>query len=127
MRPLSAVVIHNNQNFADTLANSLRQHFRFVSTAMNYEAAFEQVQHHKTQLLVVNLESTTFDQLRKLKAEFPAMTIICTHRLADEQLWIDVLETGAADCCYESDIRAIVSAAIRHAGPSTLNSSSAVA
>jgi hypothetical protein len=65
----------------------------------------------------VDLELVGLDQLRQLICDYSNTTIICTHRLADERLWTQALAAGAADCCYNSDVRAIVLAAAKHNGP----------
>ena len=111
MRPLSAIVFHKDQAPAETLANSLRQHFRFVSIAPSYEEACAQVQQHRAQLIIVDLESADVDQLSKLNQEFPATTMVCTHSLISEELCMNARKAGAADCCHISDVRGIVLAA----------------
>ncbi len=111
MRPLSAIVVHKDSALIEKLSNSLRQHFRLVNTASSTDAARGLVVDHHAQLLILDLETASVEQLKLLRAEFPAITIVCTHRLPDEQLWIEALSAGAVDCCHESDIRGIVLAA----------------
>ena len=60
---------------------------------------------------IVDLELAALSEVQQLKREFAATTIVCTHRLADETMWANALAAGAADCCYASDVRAIVLAA----------------
>ena len=60
---------------------------------------------------IVDLELVSLGEVQQLKREFAATTVVCTHRLADEKMWADALASGAADCCYASDVRAIVLAA----------------
>src|SRR5215831_16526259 len=104
MRPVSAVVVHKDPALAENLANSLRQHFRFVCAVSSPEAARAQVQQHKAQLIVVDLETASLKQLRALCEACPSMAIVCTHRLADERLWLEALGAGATDCCRDSDV-----------------------
>jgi DNA-binding response OmpR family regulator len=129
MRPLSAIVVHKDQAPAQLLAESLRQHLRFVSTAINYNEACEQVRQYRAQLLILDLETLSLDEIKKVRDELPGIAIVCTHRAPDDRHWTEVLETGALDCCLESDIRAIVLAADRHTGTTILGdaSNSAVA
>jgi DNA-binding response OmpR family regulator len=119
MRPVSAVVVHKDPSQAENLADALRQHFRFVCTVSSPDAARVQVQQHKAQLIVVDLETTSLKELRALCEACSTTTIVCTHRLADERLWLEALGAGATDCCRESDVRAIVLAAFRHMGITT--------
>jgi|SRR5438067_13718229 len=129
MRPLSAIVVHKEQVPAQLLAESLRQHLRFVSTAHSYDQACHQVEQYRAQMLILDLETISLEQIKKLREELPRVAIVCTHRNPDDREWTEVLEVGAADCCLESDIRAIVLAADRHTGTTILGdaSSSAVA
>jgi DNA-binding response OmpR family regulator len=129
MRPLSAIVVHKDQTPAQLLAESLRQHLRFVSTAPGYDEARVQVQQYRAQLMILDLETISVDEIRKLREELPGIAIVCTHRAPDDRQWTEVLGAGVADCCLESDVRAIVLAADRHTGTTILgdNSSSAVA
>jgi 3-dehydroquinate dehydratase len=60
---------------------------------------------------IVDLELAALSEVRQLTHEFSTTTIVCTHRLADEKMWTDALAAGASDCCYSSDVRAIVLAA----------------
>lgn len=119
MRPVSAIVVHKDPALAENLANSLRQHFRFVCSVSSPAAARAQVQQHKAQLIVVDLETVSLKELQALCQGCPSTTIVCTHRLADERLWLEALGAGATDCCRESDVRAIVLAAFRHMGITT--------
>ena len=41
--------------------------------------------------------------------------IVCTHRLADEEMWTAALNAGAADIYPSYDTRGILSAAVRNA------------
>ena len=129
MRPLSAIVVHKDQTPAQLLAESLRQHLRFVSTAAGYAEGLEQVKQYRAQLMILDLETITLDEIRKLREELPGIAIVCTHRIANDRQWAEVLGAGIADCCLESDVRAIVLAADRHTGTTILgeSSSSAVA
>jgi hypothetical protein len=34
-----------------------------------------------------------------LHQEFPGLSIVCTHRLADDELWAEALSRGASDVC----------------------------
>jgi len=120
MKPLSAIVAHKSEAPAELLAESLRQHLRFVSTAVSYDDACSQAKQHRAQLMIVDLETIALNQIKVLLEELPGITIVCTHRSADDVVWSEALTAGAVDCCLESDIRAIVHAAICHTGAGTL-------
>ena len=111
MKPLSVVVAQSNSKTGESLAKSLYNHFRTVNLVGGVEDLRHAIPRHRADVAIVDLELATVDQVQQLTREFPATTIVCTHRLADEKIWTQALSAGAADCCYNSDVRAIVLAA----------------
>jgi DNA-binding NarL/FixJ family response regulator len=111
MKPLSVVVAQSNGKTAEMLAQSLYNHFRVVNVAENLDELRFAIPRHRADVVIVDLELAPLSQVQQLTREFGATRIICTHRLADEKMWTEALAAGAADCCYASDVRAIVLAA----------------
>ena len=111
MKPLSVVVAQSNSKTAEVLAKSLYNHFRVVHVAGDLDGLRTAIPRHRADVAIIDLELAAFSEVQQLKHEFAATRIICTHRLADERMWSDALAAGASDCCYASDVRAIVLAA----------------
>jgi DNA-binding NarL/FixJ family response regulator len=111
MKPLSVVVAQSNSKAAEMLAKSLYNHFRVVHLAGTLDELRQAVPRNRADVLIVDLELATLPDVQQLKQEFSTTTIVCTHRLADEKMWMDALAAGASDCCFSSDVRAIVMAA----------------
>lgn len=111
MKPLSVVVAQSNSKAAEMLAKSLDHHFRVVHVAGTLDELRLAVPRNRADVLIVDLELATLPDVRQLKREFSSTTIVCTHRLADERMWMDALAAGASDCCFSTDVRAIVMAA----------------
>lgn len=111
MKPLSVVVAQRNSQTADALARSLYNHFRVVHVAGDLYELRRAIPKHRADVAIVDLELAALGEVEQLKREFAATTIVCTHRLADEKMWLDALAAGASDCCNASDVRAIVLAA----------------
>jgi len=111
MRPLSVIVVQSNAALTESLANSLNRHFRVVKTAPDLPNLRDCIHQSHADVAIVDLEVAGVDEVRRLKQEFGGTTIVCTHRLANEQMWAAALAAGASDCCYSSDVRAIVLAA----------------
>ena len=111
MKPLSVVVAQGNSKTAEMLAKSLYNHFRVVNVAGNLEELRQAIPRHQADVAIVDLELAALNEVRQLTREFSGTTVVCTHRLADEKMWTDALAAGAADCCYSSDVRALVLAA----------------
>lgn len=111
MKPLSVVVFQSDRQCAESLVKSLYTHFRMVNVACDLEDLKRSIPQHSADAAIVDLELTGFDDVQRLHREFPAISIVCTHRLADERMWTSALAAGAADCCSSWDVRAIVLAA----------------
>ncbi|HEY1939375.1 MAG TPA: hypothetical protein VGJ33_15710 [Candidatus Angelobacter sp.] len=111
MKPLSVIVAQSNTKTAEMLAKALYNHFRVVHLAGDLNELRQAIPKHRADVAILDLELAALSEVQQLKQEFTATTIICTHRLADETMWMDALAAGAVDCCYSSDVRAIVLAA----------------
>jgi hypothetical protein len=61
------------------------------------------------------METASISDVERLSREFPQACIVCTHRLADEDMWTAAVNAGAADVCPPSDTRGIVRTALRNA------------
>jgi len=111
MKPLSIIVFQKDNQSAESLANSLCKHFRLVNVARDLTELRQAIPQHSADVAIVDLEFAGLDDVQRLRKEFARVSIVCTHRLADERLWSQALAAGAADCCASSDVRAIVLAA----------------
>jgi DNA-binding response OmpR family regulator len=111
MKPLSVVVAQSNSKTAEMLAKSLYNHFRVVHLAGDVDELRQAILRYRADVAIVDLELAALMEVQQLKRDFATTTIVCTHRLADEKMWADALAAGASDCCYASDVRAIVLAA----------------
>lgn len=111
MKPLSVVVAQSSARVNETLAKSLYNHFRVVTTASSLSDLMHSIPKHRADVAIVDLELADMRQVEELVRQFSDTTVVCTHRLADETMWTEALAAGAADCCNSSDVRAIVLAA----------------
>jgi DNA-binding NarL/FixJ family response regulator len=111
MKPLSVVVAQINSKTAEMLEKSLYNHFRVVHLAGDVDALRLAIPRFRADVAIIDLELAALSEVQQLKRDFASTTIVCTHRLADETMWANALAAGAADCCYASDVRAIVLAA----------------
>lgn len=111
MKPLSIIVFQKNHQSAESLASSLCMHFRLVNVAYDLAELRQAIPKHRADVAIVDLELAGLDDVEELCREFAPVSIVCTHRLADEKMWSQALAAGAQDCCASSDVRAIVLAA----------------
>lgn len=119
MHPLSVVIVQSDPQLAALLADSLRQHFRTVHTITTLAELRAAVLKHRAMVVVLDVELTSLAEVQQLRRDFKNLCIVCTHRLADEDMWSEVLSAGATDICCSSDISGILAATLRHT-PATL-------
>jgi hypothetical protein len=64
---------------------------------------------------ILDMEAASISDVEHLSREFPKACIVCTHRLADEELWTAAVNAGAVDVCPPTDTRGILRTALRNA------------
>jgi DNA-binding response OmpR family regulator len=114
MHPLNVVIVQSDPNLAALLSDSLRQHFRAVHTVATLAELRPAVLKHRALVVVMDVEIAGLSQVEQLRHEFKKICIVCTHRLADEDMWSQVMSAGATDICCSSDISGILAATLRH-------------
>lgn len=113
MPPLNVIVASNDPRAAE-LAARLHHHFRSVAVAHSVDEIRTAIPKHRAQLAVVDLETIPLEKVRELCREFGHTSIVCTHRLPDEEMWASALAAGAIDCCYNADVAGILEAVRRN-------------
>jgi len=107
----TAIIAQSDDAAAAQLALALREHCRNVLIAKDADDVRYGVPRHRAELVIADLELLDLNKVRQLHNEFGGVHIVCTHRVADEDLWAQSLEAGADDCCYPGDTEAILRAA----------------
>lgn len=114
MLSLNVVLSQQDPTATSALVNNLRGQCRTVTLA-----AKAQLRHAilkaRANVAVLDLELFTLPEVQQICSEFSNVSIVCTHRLADEQLWTRVMNAGAADCCLPTDVNGILFAVRRYA------------
>jgi DNA-binding NtrC family response regulator len=113
MEPLSVVLFQTDARTAQILAENLSQHVRLVHLARTWDEIRLSVVRHQPEVLVLDLENSRLNEVDRLHREFPGLCIVCTHRLADEELWTEALNQGAADMCEPRNTEDIVRSVMR--------------
>src|SRR5438067_13290873 len=83
MKPVTVVVAVPDPITNDALSSSLRSHFRVVLPVPGLDEMRPSLLKHRADVAVVDLESTSVDQIASLLHEFSALSVVCIHRLAD--------------------------------------------
>jgi|SRR5271166_331545 len=117
MEPVSLVVYHTDPGTAQALVVSLSEHFGPVNLVRRYEEVRSAITRVHADVLVLDLEAidgetSRSNAVRDLHREFPSLCIVATHRLADDQVWTEAMNQGAADVCEPRD-REVVRAVLR--------------
>ena len=117
MEELRIVIYQNDPKAAQNLAVSLSQHFDSVQLAGSQEEIRLALTRQRADVLVLDLETYGPGEVESLHREFPALCIVGTHRLADDELWTEAVNRGASDICepHQKDVLRSVLLAASHA------------
>jgi len=116
MQPASIVLYQKDAGTAKALIKSLSQHLHAVHLARTCEEIRPTIARHRAQILVLDLENSCLKDIQHLHQEFPALSIVCTHRLADDELWTAALTQGAADVCEPRNTKDVLRSVMREQG-----------
>lgn len=108
---MHVVVISAGPDTATRLAARLRPHVASITVGRSLQEAREAILRKRSASLVVDLETLRLAEVQEFCREFRDTSVVCTHRLADEQMWAASLSAGASDCCYGEDVEGILKAA----------------
>jgi len=113
MKDMNIAVYHGDPAIAKNIAVTLRNHFRAIHVVTSIDDLKMAIAKHKAGLTVLDIESDELQTVRSLHQEFPHVAIVCTHRLADENMWMAVLDAGADDICQPGDVAGLLAFARR--------------
>jgi DNA-binding NtrC family response regulator len=110
MRPLTVVIAQNDPGIAQKLASDLEAHSARVIVAENALELRTLFLRHEARVAFLDLDLVNLEQVRQWVVTFDELTIVCTHRSPDAQMWLAALNAGAVELCHPDDIRSIVRA-----------------
>ena len=113
MKALNVVVAQVDSKNAERLAASLYSHFRSVAVARSLEELREAIPKHRADVAIVDLELVGLPELEELRQSYCTTQLVCTHRVADEEMWASALAAGASDMCSSNDLPGIILCALR--------------
>jgi DNA-binding NarL/FixJ family response regulator len=114
MRPLTVALLQNDATTVRTLCSSLCHHFHSIHAASTISELRHIIAKQRAEVVIVDLERACLSEIELLRREFSSICIVCTHRVADDEMWTAALNAGAADMCSSLDTRSIVMAALRN-------------
>ena len=113
MRPLNVVIAQSDKSNAEHLAASLYDHFRSVVVARSLKELRDAIPRNDARAAIVDLELIGLSGLADLHETYRDTTIVCTHRVADEEMWAAALAAGASDMCSSGDLDDVVRCILR--------------
>lgn len=111
MNAATIVVAQCDPRAAEQISVRLYAHFDGVAVARNPEELRQLILKRRASAAIVDLELLSLGELVALRHDFPGVAFVCTHRVADEEMWAAALDAGARDCCLTYDFDGIVAAA----------------
>jgi hypothetical protein len=108
----SVVVLEKDPKVARTLAGGLRPHFS-VHVIRSREELRDNVTQNHAEAVVLNIEHWLLTDVENLHRDFPALPIVCTHRIPDEEMWMAALAAGASDVCPADDVGNVLTSVLR--------------
>ncbi|HXF14750.1 MAG TPA: hypothetical protein VN517_16460 [Terriglobales bacterium] len=113
MQYANVILLQSDPKIAQTMAAMLSASFHQVHVTRSVDELRHAAVKHRPTAIVLDLESASLAEVETLKKEFEGIRVICNHRVADEEMWTRTLNVGADDCCPSSDMRGILSSAMR--------------
>jgi DNA-binding NtrC family response regulator len=115
MQALSIVVFQSDPRLAQALAATLSLHYHEVHAADSLDELRMAIRRHRAEVAILDVETSSLSEVQRLHRDFPGLSIVCTHRVADEEMWAAALNAGASDMCPAFDTKGIVMSAERSA------------
>ena len=108
----SVVVLEKDPRLARSLAGGLRPHFA-VQVTRSREELRDNLARNRPGAVVLNIEYWRLADVANLHRDFPALPIVCTHRIPDEEMWMAALAAGASDVCPADDVANVLTSLLR--------------
>jgi DNA-binding NtrC family response regulator len=109
MAQMNVVIVQSDPQHAESLAVALGSKLCNVSVAASLDELRHAVDKQRIHAVVVDLDMVSMKEVAALRREY-GIEVICTHRVADEKMWVDAVNAGAIDVCYPTDTYAIFGA-----------------
>ena len=113
MQALNIIVFQHDPRLAQALASTLSLHYHSVHVARSLEELRVEIPRYRADVAVMDVEASCLEDVERLHREFPRTSIVCTHRVPDEEMWAAALNAGASDMCPACDTQGIAQSAER--------------
>ena len=117
MKYATAMVLHGDAASLQSLVACLNEMSFSVRVVQKLDELRAGIIKNRPDVVILDMEIASVKALHHLCGEFPQVSVVCTHRLADESMWTRALNAGASDVCLQNDAKAILTAALRTTTP----------
>jgi DNA-binding NtrC family response regulator len=100
MKLSNVVLLQGDSQVVQSLLHSLKAPSYSTHATRSLDELRKTIARHHADVAVVDIEVTPITEVESLSRNFPETRIICTHRLADEQMWTTALGAGASDVVH---------------------------
>lgn len=114
MQPLNVVLLQSDSRAAQSLVSALANTFGSVHQVQSLGELRTSIAKHRARIAILDMEAASISDVQHLSHEFPKACIVCTHRLADEDMWTAAVNAGAVDVYPPSDTRGILRTALQN-------------
>ena len=87
MQPLNVVLLQSDSRVAQSLVSALANNFSAVHHVQSLVEVRTSIAKHRAGVAILDMETASMSDVEHLSHEFPQACIVCTHRLADEDMW----------------------------------------
>jgi DNA-binding NtrC family response regulator len=115
MHPLNVVLLQSDARIAQSLVSALANTFNSVRQVQSLGEVRTSIAKHRVGIAILDMEAASISDVEHLSREFPKACIVCTHRLADEDMWTAAVNAGAVDVYPPSDTKGILRTALQNA------------
>jgi DNA-binding NtrC family response regulator len=119
MNSLSVALLQKDSGVARLVSGQLCHHFHAIRVAQSAAELRELIPRFRPDVVVADIETASLGEIQQLHQEFAGLCIVCTHRIADDEMWTAAMDAGAADICSATDTHGILTAAVRNTSPLT--------
>jgi hypothetical protein len=114
MQPLNVVLLQSDSRAAQSLVSALANSFGSVHQVQSLGELRTSIAKHRARIAILDMEAASISDVEHLSREFPKACIVCTHRLADEDMWTAAVNAGAVDVYPPWDTRGILRTALQN-------------
>jgi DNA-binding NtrC family response regulator len=112
MQSLTVVLLQGDARIAESLISALSRGFSHVQQVQSLGEVRNRIAKHRSEVAILDIEAASLPEVKRLSQDFPGVRIVCTHRIADEEMWTAAMQAGATDVCPANDTACIVRAAL---------------